>query len=388
MINKFLSSIDVYDKLSAEEYRVKTSSGGELSLLLSLVGSFLFFIQFFYFLSPDVTRELTINRNLTNNLDLVNISLSLAIKQPCYFLSIGNMDSLGINKFYNSTLRFIRVNKNGIRLGLANSTQILNLKLSGKNNKRISQPEYLNTCHSCYGIRGDTECCNSCEELYLLHLKKNKVPHPEQWEQCKNVSLSHLHSLSLDELCLIKGKLTVNKVPGNINIVYGSRSARNSYKSGIYMQTTAVDEFPSVDLSHAFERLRFGPNFLTISRPLDHSSVFKHEKGNLKSFKYDIVATPVVCIANDNLLGRTFEYNVMSTTLPVTPENKLVPGIYFYYQFAPFSITVNARSKSFSQFIGMTFGILAGAYAITSLIDSLLYKAVGAKETILKEEDE
>ena len=130
-MKQFLSSIDVYDKFSADEYRVRTVYGAILSFFLSMFGSILFFAQFVEFAIPDISRELMINRNLTSNMDRVNISISILINQPCHFLTIGNLDSLGINKFYNSTVRFIRYTKSGFYKGLADPLPNLNLNMSG-----------------------------------------------------------------------------------------------------------------------------------------------------------------------------------------------------------------------------------------------------------------
>lgn len=393
-MKQFLSSIDIYDKFGADEYRVRTIYGAILSFFLSMFGSIIFFAQFVEFIIPDISRELMVNRNLTSNMEHVNISLSILINQPCYFLSIGNLDSLGINKFYNSTVRFIRYTKGGFYKGLANTSQNININMSGKWKKEMRQknPNYqqnMNRCLPCYGIRKEGECCNSCEELYLLHVMKKKEPHPEEWEQCQGVDPKYLaNDISLDEQCKIKGKLTVNKVPGNFNIVYGSKSIYNTYGSDIFMRSTISDEYPFIDLSHSVERLRFGPGFPMLARPLDDRIIITQNKQKPTSYKYDLVCTLVFLIKDGEILAKSFEYNELTTTFPVTPENKLVPGIFFYYQFTPYAVAVNLRSKSFSKFIGMTFGVLAGGFAITAMIDNFLYRAAGEKKQKIIAEDE
>lgn len=393
-MKQFLSSIDIYDKFSADEYRVRTVYGAILSFFLSMFGSILFFAQFVEFIIPDISRELMLNRNLTSSTEHVNISISMLINQPCFFLTIGNLDSLGINKFYNSTVRFMRYTKGGFYKGLANSSQIMNINMSGKWKKEMRQnnPNFqqnTNKCLSCYGIREKGECCNSCEELYLLHLMKKKEPHPEKWEQCQGVDLKYLtENISLDEQCKIKGKLTVNKVPGNFNIIYGSRSIYNAYGSDVFMRTTFTDEYPFIDLSHVVERLRFGPGFPLLAHPLDDSITINRNTKDLKSYKYDLVCTLVFLIKDGEILAKSFEYNELATPIPITTENKLVPGIFFYYQFTPYAVAVNLRSKSFSKFIGMTFGVLAGGFAITTLIDNFLYMAAGEKKQKIIAEDE
>lgn len=393
-MKQFLSSIDIYDKFSADEYRVRTVYGAILSFFLSMFGSILFFAQFIDFVIPDISRELLVNRNLTSNTDHVNISLSIAINQPCFFLTVGTLDSLGINKFYNSTIRFMRYDRQGYFKGLANTSQNMNINMSGKWKKQMREnnPNYqqnTNRCLPCYGIRREGECCNSCEELYLLHKLKKKEPHPEKWEQCSGIGLNYLEkNISNDEMCVIKGRLTVNKVPGNFNIAHGSRSIYNTYGSDIFMRSSISDEYPFINLSHSIEKLRFGPGFPLLAHPLDEKVNIAQKSENLKTYKYDLVCTLVFLIKDGEIIAKSFEYKELTSTFPVTPENKLVPGIFFYYQFTPYAVAVNLRSKPFSKFIGMTFGVLAGGYAITTLIDNFLYMAAGEKKQKIIAEDE
>ena len=154
------------------------------------------------------------------------------------------------------------------------------------------------------------------------------------------------------------------------------------------MRSTISDEYPFIDLSHVVERLRFGPGFPLLAHPLDDKITINQNTKDLKSYKYDLVCTLVFLIKDGEILAKSFEYNELATPIPVTPENKLVPGIFFYYQFTPYAVAVNLRSKSFSKFIGMTFGVLAGGFAITTLIDNFLYMAAGEKKQKIIAEDE
>ncbi|OHT12514.1 hypothetical protein TRFO_17546 [Tritrichomonas foetus] len=353
----FLSSIDIYDKFSADEYRVRTIGGAILSLILSMFGSVLFFAQFIDFLIPDLSRDLTVNRTLTNNMELVNISLSLLVLFPCHFLKVGTSDSLGFSQTADNTITYRRISIN---------------------NEFIDYVKQNNSdkCMPCYGARPEGKCCNSCEELVILHMMKNMTLNPDKWEQCKGVNINNI---SPYETCLLKGKLTVNKVPGSFHVAVGNTgSTRKTFT------TKDFEEFPHFNLSHYISRLRFGPKLPTMSTPLENIKMLQNHD-ILFSYSYNLICTPVIFVRDNIVITKTFEYTMMMSHVPVTTENRKPPGIFFNYQFTPYSITVNWRTKSLSKFIGSTFGVLAGGFALTTLFDSFLF-LFESKQKVIPEE--
>jgi hypothetical protein len=347
MVNlyRLLESLDVFDKLSEKEYEVKTFSGAVLSLLLSGFGALVFMIMFGDLMLPDLSRNLGASRTVPGETFLVNISLSILVTFPCNLLHLDTRDSLGFTQLYANTVT---------------------LRRSSPAHHFIGYAAYPNrsTCLPCYGIRPAGECCNSCEELYLLHRLKNIKPTPEKWSQCEGVS----NFPSPSEHCLLKGKLLVNKVPG----VFTVRFTRSLYNS----TSQPLHKF---NLSHVLGRIRFGPKVSGTSAPLEMIRVIQKSDEPLH-YRYDLVCTPVSLVTRDRIIARTFEYTPIGSSSLPSPEKP--PGIFFKYQFTPYTVTITVSMKSFGSLIAGTFGVLSGGFALTMLIDKFLYREAASQTPI------
>jgi hypothetical protein len=342
---RFLESLDVFDKFSEEEYKVKTFSGAVLSLLLSGFGTFLFMVQIADHLVPSLSRNLGASRTVPGDTFLVNISLSIFVTFPCHLLHLDTRDSLGFAQLYANTVTLRRSSPTSDFLGYA------------------AYPNRSN-CLPCYGARPADECCNSCEELYLLHKLKNIEPTPQKWAQCEGVS----DMPSPNEHCLLKGKLLVNKVPGLFTI----RFTRSLYNS----TSQSLQQF---NLSHVLVRIRFGPKVAGTSMPLEMIRVIQNSEEPLH-YRYDLVCTPVVLVARDRIIARTFEYTPVAS--PSLASRAKPPGLFFRYQFTPYAVTITLSMKSLASLLAGTSGVLSGAFAITSLIDRFLYRDAASQTPI------
>jgi hypothetical protein len=341
-IIRFLESVDIFDKFSEVEYHVKTISGALLSLFLAFFGSILFVFQIAHFLTPDLSRNLGASRTTPGETTLVNISLTIHISFPCHFLHLDTRDTLGFSQLYANTVTLRRYASNGTLLGLA---------------------PYPNRshCHPCFDARPTDECCNSCEELVLLYRLKNLTPSPENWPQCSPLPEN---LPNLDETCNLKGKLTVNKVRG-LFVVRFTRGLYNA--SGLR----------NFNLSHVLGRIRFGPKVPWTSMPLEAIRVTQKTEEPLH-YLYELVCTPVIFVRDGEIVERTYEYLPIVTTKSID-KTSLSPGLFFLYQFTPYTVTVSYRTKSLSALVSATFGILSGGFAITSFLDRFLYKVYHQK---------
>jgi hypothetical protein len=328
-MRRFLESIDVFDKLSEDEYRIRTLSGAILSLFLSAFGTFLFLAQVVDQLVPELTRTLGASRAIPGERTLVNISLSITVTLPCHLLRLDTRDALGLAHLYANTVTYRRY-LNGVFIGNAAAPNA-----SG--------------CGSCAGLRPSDECCNSCEELVLLHKFADLPPPSGVLEQCGSVNVN--------ERCLLKGKLTVNRVPGS----FGIRVNR---------PISNVTQNP-LNLSHSLQRIRFGPKVPGTSTPLEQIRVIERSYHPLR-YHYDLVCTPVTFVSDNIIVAKTFEYTPIAILSAPTPDRP--PGLFFSYQFVPYAVTVHMRTRPFSSFVAASFGVLSGGFAITALLDRLLYR--------------
>jgi hypothetical protein len=346
MSSSFLRSIDIFDKFNDDELRLRTKTGALLSILLTLFGALFFAIKTVRFLTPKIYRDLSLTPALINQQDFVNISVSVEVDLPCYFLHLDAIDSLGFSQLdINSTANLRRFTKSGRFIDIANQT----LK---------------KTCHPCFGALPDTACCNSCEQLILLFAMRGMAPRPEEWPQCRSRNLPP--QVSLDEKCMIKGKVSVNKVSGNFHIAPG-RNLVDSNTAG--HQHDLSFAFPSLDMSHRIDRIRFGPSIPTANTPLTGINIRQRARRSML-YRYNMLVTPLVYIKNGKEKARGYEYTAIIAKRAIVPG--MAPGIFFDYSFTPYAVVVNAKSRSFAQYITSTFGFLSGSFAAVMMLDLFL----------------
>ena len=348
MFEGFLESIDLYDKYKNTEFRFHTKISQFMTFGLIIFGSFLLSSELISNFSPKYVRDLSINNKLENAIDFVNISLTIKIAMPCYFLHIDILDSIGFNQLYlNQSQNMRRINKKGKIIGIANRSMI----------------EF---CLPCYGLFPDDHCCNSCEELILISMLKGLPPTPNNWTQCTNRVIPQV---SLDEDCLIKGKFKVNRVSGTFHIAPG----RNRNAESPFHSHDLSSIMTSLNMTHTVDRVRFGPKIPTASNPLNNISIIQKSLQPISS-RYHLLVTPILFQKSKKELTTGFEYTVMLSNPPVLPLPGMFPGIFFHYSFTPYYIVVTPIKKNIFSFLASTFGILTGAYSIASLIDLYISK--------------
>lgn len=344
--NSFLEAIDIFDKFDNDDLTFKTRSGAFISICLSIFAGIYLTIKVVRFCTPKIYRDLALNAALVDQEDFINISVAVTVDIPCYFLHFDHIDTLGVSQLdINSTTNMRRLTKSGKLIGVANET----LK---------------DVCYPCFGALPDNVCCNSCEQLILLHMWKGLEAKPDEWPQCKSKKAAP--KVSADEKCRIKGKVSVNKIDGGFHIAPG----RNDVSGGGHHHDLGFN-FPNIDLSHTIEHIRFGPKIPTANNPLKGLRV-KQDPNVAMRYNYILLATPVVYVKDGNEKARGYEYTAMVTSHPIMRGE--APGIFFQYTLTPYTVTVNAKSRSLAQFITSTFGFLSGCFGAAQMLDMFIDK--------------
>jgi hypothetical protein len=122
-------------------------------------------------------------------------------------------------------------------------------------------------------------------------------------------------------------------------------------------------------MSHRIERIRFGPSIPTANTPLTDMKI-RQRPGRPMFYRYNLLVTPLVYIKNGKEKDRGYEYTAMVTKRTIVPG--MAPGIFFDYTFTPYAVVVNAKSRSFAQYVTSTFGFLSGSFAAVMLLDMFL----------------
>jgi hypothetical protein len=190
---------------------------------------------------------------------------------------------------------------------------------------------------------------------------------PDDWPQCK----SQNRAVSRWETCLVKGKISVNKVEGGFHIAPG----RNMIGENNQHSHDLMMHFPHLDLSHRIQRLRFGSKIPDGNSPLEGERL--RQPGHGATFvQYSMMVTPLSYEKNGNELKKGYEYSVttISRSLRVIGAYGPAPGIFFRYAFTPYGVTIHATSRSFAQYLVSTGGFLAGSFALAMIFDTILHE--------------
>jgi hypothetical protein len=265
---------------------------------------------------------------------------------PCYFLHLDSLDVLGFNQYnINTTVTFRRVSRSGKVL-------------------EITRHTIDDVCPPCYGLLPEGECCPQCEKLIHLALAQGVQPAPENWSQCTSPVRPTFDPLSNDK-CLLKGKVSVNRVRGNFHIAPGRNVKATSVHTHDLMR-----RIPKFDLTHNIQRLRFGTKIPTVKYGLEGTKFRMRRSGPSRS-QYLLFVTEVIYKRDGKTLARSFEHTGLVRHIPIYGMMMMMPGIFFYYHFSPFTVIVNAATNSVVAFIASTCGLLTGVYAVTALIDHI-----------------
>jgi len=340
-MKNFLKSVDIFDKYSNEEYKLTTKSSSVMSLLFTIFCTLLLLYDFSIRLQTKFIRDLITEPQLINDQESVNVSLSLLVNMPCYFLHLDVIDSIGSSQLnINTTAKFRRIDKNNNFIGFVNET--------------ISS-----MCMPCLGLLPEGYCCNSCEEIVLLHYFRGLIPNPATIPQCNNKLNTKVDQ---NEKCHIKGKVVLNKVNGNFHIAPGKNVPKGN---GAIHDLSGVFSF--IDLTHTFYEMRIGPKLPMTNNPLNGYGQRQIPQQKV-SFDYHLIVTPVFFVSRGTIIARGYDYTAKLDTSDRTS------GIYFHYSFTPYSIKITPLIQPFTQFFISTSGFFAGIFALLTLIDETLVK--------------
>ncbi|KAJ3451369.1 endoplasmic reticulum-golgi intermediate compartment protein [Anaeramoeba flamelloides] len=359
---KTLVKFDAYPK-TEKQNRIQTVSGGAMTLISILLIMILFFNELNLYLSKHYQQNLKVDLSRGGGVS-INIDLTLP-RASCDSIHIDVLDVSGEHQ-----------------LGLEKNLQLKTLDPNGK----YYQPNSLNFnkdyCGSCYEAVPINEngCCNTCQDIRMAYQSMNKPFTDEmlsKFNQCLQEGIKTVSQLIEKDKkynvgCHISGFLMINKVHGNFHLAPGRTIERN----GRHMHDlSTAKNLMSLNLTHEIEMISFGELFPGSLNPLAGRTVTQPELGPYM-YQYFVKIIPTVYYTDhkkENAI-KTYQYSVYEydKELASNHDNGL-PGIYFSYDFSPIMVEIIQDRKSFFHFITQLFGLLGGIYAISSLLDNILF---------------
>jgi len=342
-----LKKFDAYPK-TLEDFRIKTFSGGTITLISSIVMILLFTSEIRDYLTPGIEEQLFVDTSKTNKLK-INVDFVFP-RVSCDYLSLDAQDVSGAQHLdieHNVYKR--RLDLEGQPIAEPVKHEIG--EMDGNSTTEGDKEEVERTtpkCGSCYGAESETvKCCNTCEQVKHLYLKKGWKFVPATVEQCRGEQFSLTEQKALKEGCQIYGYLEVNRVGGSFHIAPGRSFSIN------HVHVHDVQPYSSSDfnMTHRVRHLSFGRNVPGKTDPMDGVEGVA-EKGS-EMFNYYVKIVPTIFARLD---GSTFVTNQFS----VTRHSKVVsaffgdgagmPGVFFYVRACPHDDQVQRETEVLRSF--------------------------------------
>ncbi|RVD85871.1 uncharacterized protein DFL_004175 [Arthrobotrys flagrans] len=380
-----LMRLDAFTK-TVEDARIRTSSGGIVTIFSALVILFLVIGEWNDYRKISVISELIVDKTRGEQMEIhLNITFPHI---PCELLTLDVMDVSGdLQPSVSHGIGKHRLDKEG------NIIESKFLELHPDHPKHLD-PNY---CGECYGaIAPETSkkagCCQTCDDVREAYAAKGwAFGDGTGVHQCEEEGYKEMLKEQAEEGCRIDGHLWVNKVVGNFHIAPGksfSNAQMHVHDLANYLQGDVHHDF-----THTINALSFGPPLPTDllheshhqQNPLDNTA----KKTNDRNYNYlyflKIVSTSYEHLDHGYTIN-THQYSVTShersleggkdDVHPGTVHARGgIPGIFFSYDISPMKVVNREiRTKSFTGFLTSICAIIGGTLTVAAALDRGLYE--------------
>lgn len=367
-----LKRFDAYPK-PLEDFRIRTRSGGLLTVISGIVMFLLFASEIRDYLTPELTEELFVDTSrsgkLKINLDIVFQTIS------CDYLGLDAMDVSGEQHIdIEHNIYKTRLDMSGKPLEDPRKEAALGIVAKVVNKTVSNSSEHVVVCGSCYGAETEAKkCCNTCADVRDAYRHKTWKFDPRGVEQCKEGIGSEQEERAFKEGCQIYGYLEVNRVGGSFHIAPGKSFSIN------HVHVHDVQPFASTDfnLTHNIQHLSFGQQmsqeYSQATSPLD-GVLTGADKGAMM-FQYYIKIVPTTYVQNDGSYFNSNQFSVTrhSKVVSVMSGESGMPGVFFSYELSPVMVKYSKKVKSLGHFITGLCAIIGGVFTVAGLLDKLIY---------------
>lgn len=399
-----LLSLDAFAK-TVEDARVKTASGGLITMVCVLIVLLLVRNEYYEYTSVVIRPELVVDRDINKKLD-INMDITFP-DIPCGVLSLDILDVTGDVHLdiVQSGFEVFRV----LQLGEQIKDDMKILSLTTRFDelcKGVTEEEKARgaQCGSCYGsLPQDYQqyCCNTCESVRLAYAI-------QQWgffdgsgiDQCENEGYVQrmVERIENNEGCRIRGSAKINRISGNLHFSPGAPfSSRGRHMHDLSLWTKYADRFT---INHKIDHFSFGENLgpsvlqsysdfdqIPSITPLDGYTCTVNLKNHVALYFLSIVATRVEFLESTRPPVDTNQFSVITHDRPIVGgrdedhQNTLhaqggIPGAFFIFDISPMRIINREEyARTWSGFILGIVSSIAGVLTVGAVLDRSVYAA-------------
>ncbi|KAG5418568.1 ERV46 [Candida metapsilosis] len=394
-----LISLDAFAK-TVEDARIKTTSGGIITLICILVALFLIRNEYIDYTTVIARPELVVDRDINKQLD-INLDISF-LNLPCDMVSIDLFDESG-----DLQLDILNVQMEKFRIiKKAHASQPVEIKdeqpaLQREVPLEEAAPglpeETEGECGSCYGaVPQDKKqyCCNSCAAVRRAYAEANwQFFDGENIAQCEQEGYVQRLKQRIEENegCRVAGTAKINRIAGTLDFAPGASMTKDGrHVHDLSLYSKYKDKF---NFDHIINHLSFGNNPPQSQlddtgsiTPLDGHKFLQHKKYHSITYFLKIVATRFESLDGKHKFD-TNQFSVITHDRPLAGgkdedhQHTLharggVPGVAFNFDISPMKIINREEyAKTRSGFILGVVSSIAGVLMVGSLMDRSVFAA-------------
>lgn len=342
-----LKQLDVYTKVS-EECTHSSQAGGLVSVITAFIILFLLWSELNAFLAIDVVDSVAVDTRLHQKL-MISMNVSFP-RLRCDVVSVDSVDSAGDNQ-----------------VDVHGGLEKLHMDIHG----RITSGDPVvkdGDCFPCMQASDPNhECCNTCSDLKAAYFAKDLSYESvlTTAPQCKN-------SVG----CRVQGRITVNKVSGNVHVALG----HSVVQRGKHVhQFDAHDVSGGFNTSHDIHAIRFGEHAEGMAYPLD--GVSKTVRTGAFMFHYYAKLVPTLFVDPYGNEVYTHQYTVTETSKNVllrSGEFGGLPGLFIVYDFSAFLVVKTQKAKPWVYLLRSLCALIGGVCSVSCFVEICLHHLVKA----------
>ncbi len=380
-----LVNADAFPKLR-EDYRVRTTSGGTVSLISLVVMVFLVVYEFGDYLYPPTNDTLMVDTDTSQKMK-INFDFTF----PNLACAVVNMEAMDVSGKKQEDVEHNvfkrRLDKRGKQIGYHEKHElggtvkdVEELMATPENEdgedgggeggdaaerektkKKNAAKNGKDKCGSCYGAESDDlKCCNTCDDVREAYRKKGwSFAVRNNIKQCSQEGFVDSVEAQRGEGCKVYGYIEVPKVGGNFHFAPGQgfRHAR----------MTVADLFGFTlkkwNVSHTINELSFGDSVPGKKNPLDRTVKSLHEGTGM--YQYYAKVVPTDYVYRDGSVLATNQYSVTDHFQRIVSANaRGLPGIYVFYDLSPIKVRIVEDGSRLAGFLTSVCAIVGGACVV------------------------
>lgn len=341
---------DIYSKVH-DDYRVKTRTGGFISLMASSVSLFLILQAIVEYTTVEIVDHVMVNTKLYEKLP---ISINITFHHlRCDEISVDSVDAVNDVVFHAETGRMNKTDlgPNGVPSG---GDYVVPEGECGTCHEASANAEKMN-------LR--TMCCNTCDMLKKAY-RAMAIPYYHM--------LAHADVCARNTGCQVHGSVNVSKWGGNLHVALGSSRLRSGRHAHEFNIKDAGDGF---NTSHTIHRLRFGDKDVpSIDSILEGTSASENHGAYM--FHYYIKLVPTLFVDQYGEETMTHQYSVAEKrqdTINAAGQISGLPGVYFVYSLNPFLVVKQEKTVPLNELLTSICAIIGGIFTLAGLLDKLLF---------------